>query len=39
MLTESFTDRVLVFATEDDLTPPRDDQPGSCRARSYPASR
>jgi len=22
MLTESFTDRVLVFATEDDLTPP-----------------
>jgi len=39
MLTESFTDRGLVFATEDDLTPTRDSPLGSCRARHYPATR
>ena len=39
MLTEAFTDRGLVFATEDDLTPTRDGPLGSRRARHYPASR
>jgi hypothetical protein len=39
MLTESFTDRVLVFATEDDLTPTRDGPLGSRRACHYPATR
>ena len=39
MLTESFTDRGLVFAAEDDLTPTRDSPLGSRRARHYPATR
>lgn len=39
MLTEAFTDRALVFATEVDLTPTRDGPLGSCRARHYRTSR
>ena len=39
MLTESFTDRGLVFAAEDDLTPTRERSLGSCRARHYPVPR
>jgi hypothetical protein len=39
MLTESFTDRGLVFAAEDDLTPTRERWLGSCRARHYPVPR
>jgi len=39
MLTQSFTVSVLVFATEDDLTPTRDSPLGSRRARHYPATR
>ena len=39
MLTQSFTVSVLVFATEDDLTPTRDSPMGSRRARHYPATR
>ena len=36
MLTEPFTDRALVFATERDLTPRAGGPLGSCRARHYP---
>ena len=39
MLTEAFTDRGLVFAAEDDLTPTRERSLGSCRARHYPVPR
>jgi hypothetical protein len=39
MLTESFTDRALVFATGSDLTPTREGPLGSYIARHYRASR
>jgi hypothetical protein len=39
MLTESFTDRALVFASENDLTPTRDSPLGSRRACHFPATR